>query len=82
MAFYAIFNNISVISCRSLSLVEETGIPGINASSNIHWAKKDQAAGMKNGNSVCPMFLPCCVNLSFPACKCTYIVHLRELSWS
>ena len=36
---------------------------------------------MKNGNSVCPMFLPC-VNLLFPACKCTYIVHLRELSWS
>jgi hypothetical protein len=28
MAFNAIFNNISVISWRSILLVEETGVPG------------------------------------------------------
>jgi len=28
MVFNATFNNISVISCRSVLLVEETGIPG------------------------------------------------------
>ena len=30
MAFYLTFNNISVISWRSVLLVEETGIPGEN----------------------------------------------------
>jgi hypothetical protein len=28
MVFNATFNNISVISCRSVLLVEETGVPG------------------------------------------------------
>jgi hypothetical protein len=28
MVFYATFNNISVISWRSVLLVEETGVPG------------------------------------------------------
>jgi hypothetical protein len=28
--FYATFNNISVISCRSVLLVGETGVPGEN----------------------------------------------------
>jgi len=32
MVFNATFNNISVISCRSVLLVEETGAPGEN-----HW---------------------------------------------
>jgi len=32
MAFYATFNNISVISWRSVLLVEETGVPREN-----HW---------------------------------------------
>jgi hypothetical protein len=32
MVFNAIFNNISVISWRSVLLVEETGVPGEN-----HW---------------------------------------------
>ena len=30
MVFNANFNNISVISCRSVLLVEETGVPGEN----------------------------------------------------
>ena len=30
MAYNATFNNISVISCRSVLLVEETGAPGEN----------------------------------------------------
>jgi hypothetical protein len=30
MVFNATFNNISVISWRSVSLVEETGVPGEN----------------------------------------------------
>ena len=30
MVFIVIFNNISVISCRSVLLVEETGVPGEN----------------------------------------------------
>jgi len=30
MAFYLTFNNISVISWRSVLLVEETGVPGEN----------------------------------------------------
>ena len=30
MVFNAIFNNISVISCRSVLLVEENGVPGEN----------------------------------------------------
>ena len=30
MVFNATFNNISVISCRSVLLVEETGVPGEN----------------------------------------------------
>ena len=30
MMFNATFNNISVISWRSVSLVEETGVPGEN----------------------------------------------------
>jgi len=32
MVFNATFNNISVISCLSVLLVEETGVPGEN-----HW---------------------------------------------
>jgi hypothetical protein len=32
MVFNATFNNISVISWRSVSLVEETGVPGENLS--------------------------------------------------
>ena len=28
MVFHASFNNFSVISCRSVLLVEETGVPG------------------------------------------------------
>ena len=30
MVFSATFNNISIISWRSVSLVEETGVPGEN----------------------------------------------------
>jgi len=30
MVFNATFNNISVISWRSVLLVEETGVPGVN----------------------------------------------------
>jgi hypothetical protein len=30
MVFNATFNNISVISCQSVLLVEETGVPGEN----------------------------------------------------
>ena len=35
MVFNATFNNISVISCRSVVLIEETGLSG----DNITWRK-------------------------------------------
>ena len=38
MVFNATFNNISVISWRSVLLVEETGVPGENHRSAVsHW---------------------------------------------
>jgi hypothetical protein len=38
MVLSAIFNNISVISWRSVLLVEETGVPGENhRSAACHW---------------------------------------------
>ena len=36
MVFNATFNNISVISWRSVFLVEETGVPGENHRPRVH----------------------------------------------
>jgi len=37
MVFNATFNNISVISWRSVLMVEETGVPGENRPVPSHW---------------------------------------------
>ena len=39
MVFNTTFNNISVISCQSVLLVEETGVPGTTVSSYLSFYK-------------------------------------------